>query len=368
MVTAKYVPIYDIHKSYDDNVKNGPNKDYKATITAPNPQGDYQILGFKVNSPFGSASCPTGIDSQYIKTMFDNGYDIVTTKTRRSVHFAPNQMSNVVHVVAGKISVDHNFEELPSRTQTEFSDYNQLTIVNSFGNNSIDPEYWIPDAKIANQNVPKGGLLITSIVGTIQPGFSEMDYYKDFAHTAELAVKSGAKAIEINLSCPNVATEGVVCYNKEAVVAICKLVKEAVGKTPVIAKFGYFSHLQNELLVDIVGSIDQYVSVVSSINTLASPVLDDFGKQLLPGEGRLKAGLSGHAIKDVGLDMTMQLNRIRKTQKLNYEIISFGGVLTPQDFWDYRKAGADAVLSASGAMWNPNLAYEIKQSINKNPQ
>ncbi len=364
MGKAKYVPIYDIHKTYDDNVKNGPNKDYKATIPVSNSAGEYSILGYKVNSPFGSASCPTGIDSHYIKTMFGNGYDIVTTKTRRSVHFAPNPMSNVVHVVPGKISKDHDFEELPSRTQAEFGDYNQLTIVNSFGNNSIDPEYWIPDAKIANKMVPRGGLLITSIVGTIQKGFSEEDYYKDFARTAELAVKSGAKAIEINLSCPNVATEGVVCYNRDAVVTICRLVKEAVGDTPVIAKLGYFSHLQRELLTEIIIKIDQYVSAVSAINTLASPVLDDYGKQLLPGEGRLKAGLSGHAIKDVGLDMTWHLNNIRKTKNLKYEIISIGGVLTPKDFWEYMEAGANAVLSAAGAMWNPNLAYEVKEFLN----
>src|SRR5258708_6314392 len=153
MAKTKYVPIYDIHKSYEDNVKNGPNKAYKSSLTAPNPKGDFKILGFKVNSPFGAAACPIGIDSHYIKTMFDNGFDIVTTKTRRSVHFAPNQMSNVVHVVPGKISPTHNFEELPSRTKTEFGDYKQLTIVNSFGNNSLDPEYWIPDAKIINNLV-----------------------------------------------------------------------------------------------------------------------------------------------------------------------------------------------------------------------
>lgn len=363
MAKTNYVPIYDIHKSYDDNIKNGPNKAYKATIKVPNPSGEYSLLGSGINSPFGAAACPAGMDSQYIKAMFDNGYDIVTTKTRRGVHFAPNPMSNVVHVKAGKISKDHDFEELPSRTQTEFGDYSQLTIVNSFGNNSLDPKYWIPDAVKANDSVPKDGLLITSIVGTIQPGFSKNDYYQDFARTATLAKKSGAKAIEINLSCPNVASEGVVCYDKKAAVTVCKLVKEAVNGTPVIAKFGYFSHLQKELLGDIVTAINPYVSAVSAINTLASPVLDDYGKQLLPGKDRLKAGLSGQAIKDVGLDMTWHLNKIRKTQKLQYEIISMGGVLTPADFWDYRNAGADAVLSASGAMWNPNLAAEIKATI-----
>jgi tRNA-dihydrouridine synthase len=35
--------------------------------------------------------------------------------------------------------------------------------------------------------------------------------------------------------------------------------------------------------------------------------------------------------------------------------------MTPQDYFDYRQAGADAVMSATGAMWNPHLAQEIKQ-------
>jgi tRNA-dihydrouridine synthase len=35
--------------------------------------------------------------------------------------------------------------------------------------------------------------------------------------------------------------------------------------------------------------------------------------------------------------------------------------MTPQDYFDYRQAGADVVMSATGAMWNPYLAQEIKQ-------
>jgi dihydroorotate dehydrogenase len=46
---------------------------------------------------------------------------------------------------------------------------------------------------------------------------------------------------------------------------------------------------------------------------------------------------------------------------MNYAIIGVGGVGSPEAFDEYRRAGADAVMSATSAMWNPNLAREIKE-------
>ncbi len=34
--------------------------------------------------------------------------------------------------------------------------------------------------------------------------------------------------------------------------------------------------------------------------------------------------------------------------------------MIPEDYFEYRSVGADAVMSATGAMWNPYLAQEIK--------
>jgi dihydroorotate dehydrogenase (NAD+) catalytic subunit len=365
MSVPQYQAIYDITKTYEENLETGPNPKYKATLKAPKLKHEYTVLGHKVGSPFGSAACPTGTDSRFIKLMFDSGFDIVTSKTRRSVHFAPNEVPNIVHIVPGKLHKDHDFERLPDRLATDRSDYETLTVANSFGNNSIDPEYWVPDAKLANDYVKDGQLLITSIVGTIQPGFSENDYYRDFAATAKLAKDAGAQAIEINLSCPNVANEGVLCYDPDAVLEISKLVKAAVGDTPVLAKIGYFPKESQGLLEDIIGSVSGYVNGITAINTLAAPIFDDQGRQAMPGKGRLKAGLSGHAIKDLGVHMTERLVDFRKRSKLKFEIISIGGVLTPADFNEYLQAGSDAVLSATGAIWNANLAAEIKQSLAK---
>jgi dihydroorotate dehydrogenase (NAD+) catalytic subunit len=218
----------------------------------------------------------------------------------------------------------------------------------------------MPDDTKAHANVPNGKLLISSIVGTIQKGFSKDDYYNDFAITAKLALETGAQAIEVNFSCPNVTNEGVLCYDGKAVLTICKLVKQAIGNTPLIAKLGYFPQIADKLLEATLVSIDPFVSAVSAINTFAAPVHDEYNQQALPGVGRLKAGLSGHAIKDIGLDMTKRLHMLRHQNNLKFEIIGIGGVLTARDFLDYQDAGADAVLSGTGAMWNPNLAAQVK--------
>jgi len=49
----------------------------------------------------------------------------------------------------------------------------------------------------------------------------------------------------------------------------------------------------------------------------------------------------------------------------NFTIIGVGGVVTPEDFKEYRKSGADIVMSATGAMWNPYLGIEIAQRLKK---
>jgi dihydroorotate dehydrogenase len=325
----------------------------------------YDFVGFEVGSPFGSSACPTGTDSNFIKRMFDNGYDIVTTKTRRSIHYSPHPVPNVVHIVPGKLSKNQDFESLPNRTTTPDSAYKTLTIANSFGNNSADPKYWVPDARIANgYGSDEGKLLVTSIVGTIQAGFTSEDYFQDFATTALLAKQSGARAIEINFSCPNVHNEGVLCYDPAAVGAVTKLVRHVVGDTPLIAKIGYFPKPEQALLAEVVAAAAPHVKAISGINTFAAPIYDANGNQAMPGKGRLKAGLSGHAIKDLGLDMTKRLSQIRQANGYDYQVVGVGGVLTPEDFDDYRKAGADIVMSATGAMWNPNLALEIKHTLN----
>lgn len=237
-----------------------------------------------------------------------------------------------------------------------------LTITNSFGVPSRGPRVWVDDMKQALKGVGTGQLLIMSVVGTIKPGFSESDYYDDFATAAREAVEAGAQVIEVNLSCPNVASEGVICYSPDAVEQIVSRTKKAIGDIPLVIKVGYYKPDQQELLENIVARVAPSIVAISAINTLAGEIRDADGNQALPGEGRLRSGVCGAGMTWAGLDMVRRLDALRTENGYSYEIISIRDVMTPNDFWSYRKAGADVVQSVTGAMWNQYLARDIKQS------
>ena len=353
----------DPAKTFDDNFDNGPflakapDGPYKNT-----GEPSYDFLGHKLYSPFGIAagSLPT---SKHVRGAFERGFDVVCYKTQRSVPFPANEFPNVVYVdVEGDLTLDKAAKPLLGHTASDLP-VEQMTITNSFGNPSRGPDFWVQDMKQAVAAQGKGQLLIASVVGTIQDGFTQDDYYDDFAKTAALAASAGAPVIEVNLSCPNVASEGVLCYTHDAVIEVCRRTKAAIGDVPLVAKVGYFSPDQQELLEQIVLDTQDYLAGFSAINTIQAPVVDEQGNQLLPGEGRLKAGICGTSIKWAGLDMVKRLDDLRKQHGLSYEIIGVGGVMRPADFHDYRAAGADVVQSVTAAMWNDQLAAEIKASL-----
>ena len=58
-----------------------------------------------------------------------------------------------------------------------------------------------------------------------------------------------------------------------------------------------------------------------------------------------------------------KLKKIKDENNYKFSITGVGGVTVPEDYFEYEKAGADAVMSATGAMWNPYLAQEIKERM-----
>ena len=101
----------------------------------------------------------------------------------------------------------------------------------------------------------------------------------------------------------------------------------------------------------------------STINTISAKLIDAHGNQALPGAGRDRSGVCGNAIRGAGLDMVGRLHAIREKLGLDFTIVGVGGVVRPEDYRAYREAGANAVMSATGAMWNANLARDIASSI-----
>lgn len=362
-MTQTVATLYDSTRTFDDNFDNGPfGFDTKKVFESGVPTN--QFLGFPVYTPFGIAAGPLPT-SKHIKAAFELGFDVLCYKTQRTVQTPVNPFPNVVPVdVDGDVTL-----ELASVGVTQKDKFNsdptKLTITNSFGNPSRGPDFWVDDLKKALTYAGKGQLLIMSVCGTIRENQTQDEYFTDFADAAKLAADAGAQAIELNLSCPNVANEGIICYTPAAVQEIVKKSRAAIGDKKLILKFGYFANDQQQLLESMLADIVDQIDAISIINTIQAAVYKKNGSQALPGEGRLKSGLCGAGVKWAGLDMVKRLDKIRKNYSYDFEIIGVGGVMTPEDYREYRQAGADCVQTATGAMWNPNLAAEIKQSLAK---
>jgi dihydroorotate dehydrogenase (NAD+) catalytic subunit len=352
-------PIYDPAKTYDDNFDHGPFGEFKKSATLTSAPTIATFLGYPIASRFGIPAGPL-LNSRYVGAALSHGFDIVTYKTQRSVTVPANQFPNVLFLnVPGRLTIEDS-KKPQVGTKNPPKSLDELTITNSFGNPSRGPKFWVPDLTEAVSMARPGQLVIASVVGTIKPGFSDANYYADFAETAKLAAGSGVKAIEVNLSCPNVASEGVLCYTPQATTAIMKAVREAVPNVPLIAKIGYFAPEQSTLLEQVISGMAPYIDGIAAINTLPAPVVTDSGHQALPGPNRLTSGICGASIRWAGLEMVRRLSGLRTTRGFKYDIIGVGGVITPKDYDAYIEAGADVVQSATGAMWNADLANDIK--------
>jgi len=350
-------PFYNPALSYYDNLKEGPFNGFVDGVVLPEEQPRFEFLGQHIAYPFGIPAGPL-LDSKFVKGAFDKGFDIAVYKSVRANEFPCHPNPNVLAVhIDGDLTLEKAKQPLVADT-----DYREpLSITNSFGVPSRPSEEWMEDAKKAITTGHKGQAMVLSFMGTVKENQTADEFVADFAQAAALAARTGAPILEANLSCPNIGDEGLVCYNLFMTERVCEAIRAKIKKLPLILKVGYYKEDADiERLADIAA---KYAHAISSINTISAPIVNEKGEQALPGSPkRLRSGVCGTAIKWAGLDMVRRLKAIRDKKGMTWKIVGCGGVVTPQDFKEYRDAGADVVMSATGAMWNPYLAKEIKEA------
>ncbi|OGG44615.1 hypothetical protein A2841_00600, partial [Candidatus Kaiserbacteria bacterium RIFCSPHIGHO2_01_FULL_48_10] len=345
-------PWFNPEKSYDDNFAAGPEGEFgDGAVVDVSVSENYTFFGKPLAFPIGIPAGPL-LNGAYVKAALDKGFDLPIHKTVRTRVYASHPWPNVLGV---KIEGDLTLEKAqqPLLAKHEYSE--PLSITNSFGNPSRDPSFWQKDIAEAVAHARTGQHVLGSWEGTKWEGTSSEDYIEDWVLGAKLLKETGVSAIEANLSCPNEGTANLLCFDAPKVATIADRVKNAVGDLPFIVKVAYFSE---DALRDFVKTVGSIVDGIAAINTISAVVVDEKGNQALPGEKRVRSGICGAAIKWAGIDMARRLKLLREELHLKYTIIGVGGVTIPQDFFEYRKAGADIVMSATGAMWNGNLARE----------
>lgn len=346
--------IYNISKTCDENYEHGPYFEGKIPEKIETSK-KVKLWDFTLNSPIGIPSGPL-INSKFVDFYAQCGFDIPVYKTVRSVYRQVHPWPNCVFVRPGMFTPDEPLSEISvSEPPKSVED---ISITNSFGVQTPESDVWMADIAKSNALLTEGQVMPVSITGTNGAGGRSL--VEDFAYTAGMAKEAGAKIIIANYSCPNVCTgEGSAYSDPEFSAELSKAIRESIGPNiPFVIKMGW---LPLEKFEEVIVANRPFVDGYAGINTVPKHVRTPDGAQALPGEGRLRSGVCGAAIRDVGQDFTVQLQNLRKKMDDDFVIFGVGGMMNPDHLQERLEAGADIVMSATAAMWDPYLAYNFKK-------
>lgn len=186
--------------------------------------------------------------------------------------------------------------------------------------------------------------LPTAIVANIA-GKSE----DEFVHmAAQIGKESGLTALELNLSCPNVAG-GVDFATKPEVTRRVVAEVRKVCPLPLIAKL-------TPNVTDVVAiaraAAEGGADCVSLVNTFVGMAID--WRRRRPILGNVTGGLSGPAIKPLALRMVWQV-----AINVPVPVIGIGGIATLDDVMEFLVAGASAVQLGTVNFYDPTAALRI---------
>lgn len=181
-------------------------------------------------------------------------------------------------------------------------------------------------------------------------GSTESDYVEV---CRQISTAPNVKAIELNISCPNVAHGGLEFgTDPKSAYALTKSCK-AVSKVPVYVKL---SPNVTDIRVIARAVEDAGADGFTMINTLVGMQIDLKTRQ--PLLGNRTGGLSGPAIKPVAVRLINQVHQVSQLP-----IIGMGGVMTAEDVLELMMAGASAIAVGTANFNNPQACPEIIKAL-----
>lgn len=365
---------YQITKPFEFNKENGPfeeidNKNSQIKEILGENGIDADFFGFKTKLPIGVAAGPL-YNKNYMKGAANDGFEVICWKTFRSVARLAHRSNgdflghNIVFIKSDMF--DKSKTDNVLKGSLEFNeDKEKVSITNSFGMPSTLPSVWMPEIvdieKFTEENNKQ---TIASVVGTPDENGGISELADDYAFCARMCELSGAKIIEVNLSCPNVkGKEGSIFKNPKDAALIVKRTKEFfINKnTKLLMKVGYCEVEEYE---ELLKETSPYIDGVVAINTIPMAVVDKEGMQALPGGS--KSGICGYPILDMAVQAVKNLVQVKEKLNLDLRIFGCGGVTSPEAFMKHIDAGAEFVFVGTAALFNPELPTQIAKYLAKN--
>lgn len=179
------------------------------------------------------------------------------------------------------------------------------------------------------------------------------DSAAEYGELAAMLDVDGVDALELNISCPNVAQGGLAFGTScSAAAQVVEAAKKRTHK-PIITKLSPNVTDITEIAraVEAAGT-----DMISLINTLVGMKIDIQTQK--PVLGNIMGGLSGPAVRPVAVRMVYQV-----AQAVKVPLIGMGGITCAADAIEFFLAGASAIAIGTANFDNPRLAETISQGI-----
>lgn len=163
----------------------------------------------------------------------------------------------------------------------------------------------------------------------------------------------GVAGIELNISCPNVGRGGLqFALDRDAASAVTAAVRAAT-ELPLIVKLSPAAADVRGIARAIEGA---GADAISAVNTLSGMALDRERRR--PFLGNIYGGLSGPALKPVGLRVVYEI-----AQVVRVPIVAIGGIGSLDDVLDYLMAGASAVQVGTAIFADPAIPERLIEEL-----
>lgn len=341
--------MYRLDRSYVWNYSHAPTLPRVRRLPA-GPRG--RLFNRTLNSPLGISAGPL-LNSKWVEGYARLGFDILTYKTVRSREVQAAPLPNIRPV--------QNTEQAAVATRRAGVN-GSLTIAVSMGTPSMDPEVWRKDVRRAKERIGPGQILIVSVMGMLAPDSVDPEsLILDYSRCAAWAAEAGADAVEVHLACQDPLSEQPqpIYDNLPLSAQILYRVRTTV-EVPVLAKLGVFRSAR--LLHDTATKLAPWSSGFVLVHGITRRVLDEDGKAAFEGPGRERADVVGADTYPVAARQIAELISWRKAGAWDRAILAVGGVTSIDRADTILREGADAVLVATAALYDPLFAVRFRQA------
>ena len=198
-----------------------------------------------------------------------------------------------------------------------------------------------------------GARAVVSIAGNDAEEFAEL--------AGRLAGEPGVGALEVNISCPNVANRGLVfaCDPGSSSRVVGGVAEAVAGRVPVLAKL---SPDVTDLVAIARACLEAGADGLSMINTLLGMVIDT--RTMRPALAGVTGGLSGPAIRPVAVRCVWQVHAAMRAGLLPpAPIVGIGGVASAEDALQLILAGAVAVQVGTATFHDPCAPLRVLEEL-----